>query len=497
MTIRPQNTPAPLKTIAVFGNGLAGQFCVAKLARDLPDGIDLIYVEAEKSANEDIFYGTVTSPSSYDFLLSLGITEPDLLPQTNTAFSLGTQFMNWGHEKAQWIQSFHRPLPIFNGVGFQHYLTRLRTSAPEMADINAYIISVQSAMKGVFAHPPEGQKTPLAEMEYGYQFLPSAWHAFLAQKLQNSRVKCVTADVTSVDRDGDDIRLVTLSDGTNVKAGVFIDCLGPASKLKSEKTVQTAGRHLKAISRHTSTGKLGAVCRTLTGTDFGWTAETPLQDGLHCLTVFDPSSEPDAMADHGPSETAPVEMEIGYVATPWVGNCLTLGLGAAALEPLTPAPMMLLERDIDRLTELIPVDQNMKIEAREYNRRFSDDYGHADIFHRALFPLSSNTQAPYQTAACAAPIPQNLSDKIEQFQSRGVLIQYDYEPFSRNDWAMLHLGMGRNPQRYDPLADRVSESQLKTKLTQMSGAIDAMTAKMPPHHIYMSGLLRYLKEQHG
>ncbi len=487
----------PLRKIAVFGNGLAGQLCVAKLAQDLPDSIELIFVEATISNDEDIFYGSVTSPTSYDFLLSIGITEPELLPQTNTGFSLGTQYVDWEANKTSWTQSFHRPLPIFNGVGFQHYLNRLRSSAPDMSDLNAYIISVQAANKGVFVHPPEGRKTPLTDMEYGYQFAPAAWRELLSKKLHTSTISRITADVVSIYRDGDTIRSVTLSNGDVTEADFFIDCLGPTSKLKSTKTQLTTKRRLKAVTNHKPAATIGPVRRTLRGTSYGWTSNTPLQDGLHRLTVFDPKSEAAALADHGPSDTPPVEMQIGYAKIPWAGNCLTLGLGAASLEPLTPAPITGLQRDIDRLIELIPVTDKMTVESREYNRRLSDDYRHASMFHRALFPATMSAETPYQTAVTSNFMSKELVNKIEQFEARGVLVQYDCEPFSAEDWAMLHIGMGRQPKRYDPLADRVSDEQLKNKLTQMSGAIDSVTAKMPPHHVYMSGLLRYLKEQHG
>ncbi|GGX57128.1 tryptophan halogenase [Litorimonas cladophorae] len=497
MALEPHNPAHELRKIAVFGNGLAGQMCVAKLVQDLPQNIEVVFVESPTPSGEDIFYGTVTSPSSYDFLLNIGITEPVLLPQTNTAFSLGTRYVNWGAERRNWTQSFHRPLPIFNGVPFHHYLTRLRNASPEMSDLDAHIISVQAANKGVFAHPPEGQKTPLADMEYGYQFMPSAWRDLLSETLKQTRVSRVSADVVSVERDGNQIKSVTLSDGKLITAEFFVDCLGPTSKLKHADAKYPSNRHLMAVSSVTPSTNLGDVCRSLTAKHYGWKSETPLQTGLHRLTIYEPDSEPAALADHAGFDGPPVKMPIGFVDTPWAGNCLTLGLGASALEPLTPAPMMLLQRDLDRLVELIPVSADMKVEAREYNRRFTDDYSHAALFHAAFFTSQPLEDSAYHQAAAAHPLPDKLLAKIEQFKTRGVMVQYDYEPFSQEDWTQLHIGMGRVPSRYDPLADRVSEGQLKNKLQQMSGAIDMVTSKMPPHHIYMSGLLRYLKEKHG
>lgn len=487
-----------IKKIAIFGNGLAGLLCVAKLNSILPNSVDLVYVEASQASETDIVFGTVTPPSTYDFLLSLGFTEPDLMPSTNASFSLGTCYKNWGPESRDWTQTFHRPLPAFNGVGFHHYLTRLRSVSTELSELDPYVMSAAAAKAGVFAHPPEGKNIPLKDIEYGYHFLPEEFCEFLTAKLRASAIEWLKTDVESVDRQGDDIEQVALSNGEMFEADFIIDALGPNSKLIAPHTpTQSSDRQLRAMSAFTPNDKLDGVCRVLTGTNYGWQSETPLQNGTHRLAVYAPESEVKALAAHENSDLSPVNVTPGHAATPWQGNCLTLGHGAAIIEPLTPAPILLLQRDIERLAELIPVTGTMKVESREYNRRFTADYEHAELFHSAFFLSDVAGNTPYLQAASASLLNDRLSRKVQQFKSRGVLVQYDYEPFDDRDWTMLHLGMGRYPTRYDPLADHIPEDQLKNRLTQMRSAIEVMAKKMPPHQIYMTGLLKYLKEKHG
>lgn len=489
---------ATIKKIAVFGNGLAGLLCVAKLVNILPRSIELTYVEAVNPNKTDIFFGTVTPPSTYEFLLGLGITEPDFLPHSHTSFSLGTRYKNWGPQNREWIQSFYRPLPAYNGVGFHHYLTRLRTSAADLSKIEPYIMSAQAADSGVFAHPPEGKKIPLADVEYGYHFLPEEWCSIFSTKIGNSSIKHIKADVCSVSRQGDSVQSVSLSNEQSVQADFFIDALGPQSKLANpDAETHSLGRYLKTVSSITPTENIEGVCRVVTGADFGWRSETPLQNGTHYLTVYDADSEAEALEHHGNSEAVPIEVSLGRSVQPWFGNCVTLGHGAAIIEPHTPAPVLLLQKDIERLAELIPVTDKMTVESREYNRRFHADYEHAEMFSRAFFDTMGTKTAPYWNAATAKVIHDNLEIKIGQFKSRGVLVQFDYEPFCQQDWTMLHLGMGRDPVRYDPLADHIPEDQLKNKLEQMNKAIKTMARKMPPHHVYMTGLLKYLKDKHG
>ncbi|MEP3653796.1 MAG: tryptophan 7-halogenase [Litorimonas sp.] len=487
-----------IKKIAVFGNGLAGLLCVAKLVNILPSSIELTYIEASQGNKTDIFFGTVTSPETYEFLLGLGITEPDVLPHSRTSFSLGTRYKNWGSHNREWMQSFYRPLPAYNGVSFHHYLTRLRTSAANLSKIETYIMSAQAAESGVFAHPPEGKKIPLADVEYGYHFLPEEWCSIISRKIENTSVNLIKADVLNVSRQGDSIQSVSLSNEQSLEADFFIDALGPQSKLADPHAeIQSSGRNLKAVSSVTGKEKLEGVCRVLTGTDFGWLSETPIQNGTHHLTVYDPDSETEALAHHRNAKTDPIEVTLGKLTQPWLGNCLTLGHGAAIVEPLTPAPILLLQKDIERLAELIPVTDRMTVESREYNRRFHDDYAHAEMFSRAFFDSNVGETGPYWDAATNSAVHEKLEAKIRQFKSRGVLVQFDYEPFSEQDWTVLHLGMGRDPVRYDPLADHIPKDQLKNKLEQMNKAIKIMAEKMPPHHVYMTGLLKYLKDKHG
>lgn len=483
---------APIQKILICGGGLAGYMCAIALSRTLPSNIAVTLIETPHTDKTDIFFGTVTSPTSYKFLLNSGITEPKLFPSTNTAFSLGTRYIDWGEQRQSWTQSFHLPLPLFSGVELHHYLSRQHGYPKEHYSLEPYIISVQLAKKGAFAHSPEDRKTPLMHMDYGYQFLPQQWSHLFADKIDPNRVTRIGGSIKTVIRGSDNIHSVTLNDGSVVEADFFIDCLGIDSPLLPTSGAPARGRRLRAVTTFRAQEKLGAPHRTLTAKDYGWCADTPLQGGQQRMTVYDPADETSALKDHGPPNSGPVEVEISQLDSPWNGNCLTLGHGAAIVEPLTPAPMLLLQRDIDRLTELIPVSTNMVVEQREYNRRFTDDYNHAELFQSALLTVKT-PDTSYWSAARRGPISDKLANKVTQFESRGICVQYDYEPFNKQDWAMLHFGLGRRPDRYDPLADRIPNVQMAQTLDRISNSIAMMSKKVPQHHAYMAGLLKYLK----
>jgi len=487
---------SPFQRIVICGGGLAGVMCAAALSKALPSSIEITLVDSEGADGCDVFYGTVTTPSSYKFLLDIGIGEPHLLPRSNTSFSLGTQYKNWGAEGRSWTQSFHQPLPVLEGVEFHHYLTRIRSAAPQLAKLEPYIMSVQAAEKSVFAHPPQDQNIPLSDVEYGYHFLPSEWRRLIYAEVTSSAVRIIKANIESVAREGDDIRALNLSNETRLEADLFINCMGPTSVLSVPKEPGMGGaRKLTATASFKPKPAMEGVCRALSGTDHGWISKTPLQDGEHTLTISHFSNDQSVPANNDKSKARPITATIGVSNQPWENNYLALGPSAAIIEPLTPAPILLLQRDIERLIELVPVGANMAVERREYNRRFKDDYEHITAFHRAFFEGPEPIETAYWRAATAEPISSKLENKITQFQSRGALAQYDLEPFGKEDWTQLHVGMGRMPQRYDKVADKVPIETLFQTLRNKINANKAMALRLPNHHDYITKLLEYFRKQ--
>jgi hypothetical protein len=55
--------------------------------------------------------------------------------------------------------------------------------------------------------------------------------------------------------------------------------------------------------------------------------------------------------------------------------------------------------------------------------------------------------------------------------------------------------MGRVPDRYDPLADKIEENQLIGILENIKLANNITISKMPPLKKYMTGLIKYLRNK--
>lgn len=481
---------AAVERIVICGSGLAAHLTVAALATQLPAAIQLTWVDVPSSSESDLFYGSLTAPTAYTFNLLAGVSEPELLLGSDTSFSWGTKYVDWGKERRSWTQCFHLPLPVVGGVLFQQYLTRLG-----IGELEPYLISAAAANRGVFAHPVQGGPPHLALAEYGYHFGAQSYVNPFAKTAAMSRVQRIEAELSGIERNEHGIAALHLSDGRAYSADFYIDCTGPQARLLSQlDDAFEGGRRLRAVSSKRPADRLGPACRTVTGHDFGWRSETPLQRNTMRLTVFAPESQDAALAAYGDAPQQPVEITLGRRPRAWVDNCVAIGQAARVLEPITHAPMVLLHRDIERLLSLIPVSTVMTVESREFNRQCADDYVHAAIFNRALFDARPASDAPYWRAACEEPIHEKLEQKLTQFQSRGVLATFDLEPLHPEDWLILHYGMRRLPARHDRVADRAPESELRKSLASMRNGIENLVKQMPSHHDYMARLLDYLAQ---
>ena len=492
--MQQDRTSAPIEHIVVCGSGLAARMTLAALSRQLPSAIRMTFVEVGDTSGTDLFYGNATGPTAYAFNRSAGLEEPKLVLESDTAFSWGTKYDHWANGKSSWIQCFHLPLPIIEGVLFHQYVVQ-----QGIGQLEPFLAAAVAARKGAFVHPPQQPKNPghelLSRCEYGYHFDALSYADLFDTCLDRNRVHLVDATSIEVELDEAGIAAVGLPDGQRISGDLFIDCTGPDALLAGKLGSPFAGtRKLGAALSYAPSSQLGAPMRTVSPANFGWRSETPLRGRRARLTVYDPDSAEAALGEHPDGVDRKCEVTLGRRGEAWFGNCVAIGQAAYVVEPLTIAPMLLLERDIERLISLVPWSTQMPVERGEYNRQAGEDYEHAELFTRALFETDSLPETPYWQAVRAGPVSEKLARKIAMFEERGLLVSYDLEPFNTEDWTILHFGMGRRPARHDRMADRAPAERVQGFLAAMQVEIERTVATLPSHADYMTGLTRYLTQ---
>lgn len=462
----------------------------AALSASLPDNVKITIVETGANPAQDMFYGHVLPPQAYVFHLSIGLSEPELLLNTGTSFVFGTHFQSWAQTNRSWVQAFHQPLPVWDGMP----LTKLIHQRPHAA-LQSSLISAQAGLKGVFAHPSEDGTHPLSRAEYGYAFDPKQLCALYKASAMRRPIPLISAQIETVERDDFGIHSLALSTGKTIRADLFIDCTGPCAQLREKtKCTDKVTRSVKASLKTTPGKPLRAATQTIRSGDYGWRSEVVLRSGSLRLTVCDADAD---TADLVGGTDVNALFKLGDNPHGWSGNSVAIGQAAYVLEPFTTAPIKLLMRDIDRLIKLFPLCADMRIEAQEFNRMLTDDYDHAALFNQAHFAIADCPETPYWQAAATWNDDPKLVRKLTQYESRGHLVAYDNEPFDGVDWAVLHDGMGRTPKRRDPLAALFDPETIDTCLDALQNSIQSVVKKMPPHPVYMRKFISYLQRKYS
>ena len=82
-------------------------------------------------------------------------------------------------------------------------------------------------------------------------------------------------------------------------------------------------------------------------------------------------------------------------------------------------------------------------------------------------------------------VPERLTRKIAMFKSNGTLTQDQLDIFLEPSWLQVMLGQGITPEDYHPLADRLTESQLKDKMSQTLKLKREPLPKIPSHDEFL------------
>ncbi len=475
--------------VMVCGGGLAAWMTVATLARQLPDTVRITFAEIDSDHRcTDLFYGTVSGPGSYAFNLAAGVTEPALVLGSSAAFSWGSKYVHWAEGGRSWIQCFNLTLPVIDGVLMHQYLVQ-----QGMTRLDPFLLGAVAGSRGTFAHPPRspgaaGQQ-PLARAEYGYHFDPASHARCFAAAVPPGRIHHLKGALTRVAVGDGAITGIALDGADMVTADLYLDCSGPSAELLSRlDPAWLGGRALQISADDVAEARLGPPVRSVSFHDKGWAAQTPLRASTRSLTVSDATASCNTIGKLSASAT------LGRRRRAWAGNCVGVGHAAGIVEPLTPAPMMLLERDIERLMTLIPVSTaSMTVEEREYNRRHGEGHDHAMRFTRALLETSALPDSDFWRAARDTPDAE-LEHKLAMFAERGLLVSYDLEPFHPEDWLIMHFGIGRRPRRHDRLADRADARRVRRYLDDAAQQVATAAAALPSNHVYTTQLERYLRQ---
>lgn len=492
MTIDP-----PVKRVVIAGGGLAGWSAAAALKRRIPS-LDVEIVNCSPAADSIVDRIISTLPSIMDFHTDIGLTEADTVVRAQSGLRAGTLFDGWGGDRPPYVHAYGNYGQAIDGTAFhQQWLRAQRTSEIEAFD--RFSPAAELGRAGRLAGGAQPASATAPQLGYGLHLTLERYLQLMrAYALHLGVVECV-GEISGVElrAEGKFIAKLLLSDGAEVGADLFIDCTGPAAKLRSRLAGELVdwSRWLpcdRIVSATAAPHPEGQLLDQVTAVEWGWqwSASSPALSSSGAAyssrhATFDEVIDSLPPEYRGSAVDATVRQ--GRWAEPWAGNCVAIGEAAVTIEPLEWTNLHLVHNQLDRLVSMLAGRDCAAVELGEYNRQCGAEADRIRDFV-CLHYVASRRDEPFWRKAAAIEPPETLAHSLSLFAERGRLPYYEEETFSRDSWLAVLLGQGLEPRRIDPLADIVPADQALQSILNYRETVWAFVQAQPSYQQAMSNL---------
>jgi len=461
--------------------------------------LDIELIESDQIGTVGV--GEATIPQIQLLLRMLGVDEHEFLSQTQGTIKLGIQFNDWARPGDTYIHAFGGIGRSLGMLEFYHYW--LRGHAQGFTDnLWHHSLNAATAFRNRYDRFDDFPDTGLTGLVHAYHFDASLVAQYLRRFCASLKVKRTEGKIVDTNLRADDgfIESVVLEGGKSIAGDLFIDCSGFRGLLIEEalETGYDDWTHWLPCNRAAA-----VQCETVdpllpytqaTARDAGWQWRIPLQQRTGNGHVFcsDYISDDEAIGAllanlDGAALADPrvLRFTIGRRNKFWNRNCVALGLASGFIEPLESTAIHLVQSGLSRLLSLFP-DKNFAPEiVDEYNRQCTYEFERIRDFIILHYHANERTDSQFWIDRREMSVPDTLREKIELFRSTGRIHEDTEDLFKTVAWLQVMLGQGIVPERYHPMADLLTDQQLKQFLSDIKRTIDHRAGTFPDHRRYI------------
>lgn len=456
-------------------------------------GLEVRWVETPSRADTRQSYAALPNIQSFHRLL--GIDEGAVLRATGGAFSLGCQYVGFSGEGSSFLHGYGPVGQPFGSLPFAQFWIKAHEAGMPAA-YGDFARDAVAALNGRMQLPENGRPAPTAQ---GYHLDARSYADLLRDHAEKLGIAMHTDDAPqAVVRDGR-VAAIRLTDGRELAGDLFIDATGSgASILTAINDAEPTRSAISGVDRmmRVDANPLRPVplyART-TAHRAGLTTMLPMQRKVAIEVAYDSSAigdEEAARLSGAPLASEPTFSRIAPQRRerPWVGNVVAVGDAAEVPDPIGSTSLHRLQIAITHLVALFPVRSDTMPEAAIYNEEIAAFSARLGDFQAAHYALNRREE-PFWQAARDRPISEELRAKIDLFEARGRIPQYNQESFSEDEWIAAFLGHGRVPRSYDPQVDQTSDQQVMAAFKTQLSSIRADVTAMDTHEAALSKATR-------
>jgi tryptophan 7-halogenase len=463
----------------------------AALARVLGPRLSITLVESSEIGI--IGVGEATIPAIANFNKLLRIDEDDFLRQTQGAFKLGIEFVDWYEKGHEYMHAFGPVGRDLAYIPFHHYWLR-----EQQGSLWDYSFNWLAAKQARFARMERIADTPLAGLTWAFHFDASLYAAYLSRLAQGMGVRRLDGKIAEVllHPEHGDVRALRLDDGRELAADFFIDCTGFRGLLIEQAlgTGYETWTHWLPCDRALAvpsvrTSPLLPYTRS-TALEAGWQWRIPLQHRIGNGYVYASSHTSDERARElllgnldgaALAEPRQIRFTTGRRKLLWNRNVVCMGLASGFLEPLESTAIHLIQVTIQRLILLFPHLGDVEERRKEFNRAAAAEYEYIRDFIILHYHANNRRGEPFWDACRNMSIPDSLRHRIELFRETAGIFCASDDLFQLTSWLQVLWGQGVRPRASHPFVEAVSPQDRQGYLRDLRGLIAQATQQLPQH----------------
>jgi tryptophan halogenase len=382
--------------LVIVGGGSAGYMSALQINHKHPDW-DITLVDSSKIGI--LGAGEGTTPMFADTLKKLKLPIPEFVEYTGATVKNGLMFVGWGKEKDKYFHPFYHYVDT-SSLAYLNHLNEVGKSVSEYhyEEFRLDVISdFRSTIANAIVKDSNLDRINLqTQVNSQGNVIADAhsWHIdakrlveFLNKYAVKRGIRVIDAVVESfVTNQNGEIESLIVNDEV-LPCDFLIDSTGfkrmfIGNHYKSEWVdTQESLPCDSAIAFFMDIDKVQPYSEAI-AMDYGWTWKTPLQHRWGCGYVYDSKhiSEDDAIQEiknkfgNDVRIVNKFKFQSGYYASPWIKNCLAVGLSGGFFEPLEGTAILNATVAIEKFLENDIVDylvtKNFKV-AEEYNNKIS------------------------------------------------------------------------------------------------------------------------------
>lgn len=433
-----------IKTIGIVGAGTAGLIAGLILKTRFPHfQIDII-------ASEDIStvgVGEGSTEHFKEFMEFVGISQYDLIRNTDATYKIGIMFKDWGTN--DYLHSVQLP---YNDKAAQYsYVYAKLIADKENPRTSSSEVYWQNLINLWFLNKED--QYPANQFHFNTEKLGN----YLKTIAESKGINFINDEIKKV-QTADNLNITSLTGvSSNYAYDFYIDCTGfkrllinsLGAKYKSCSNVLKMNSAITFQTEDTENYNVWTVAKAM---DAGWLFRIPVWGRYGNGYIFDDNYIDYETANLEVNNLFGKEIEIGkkfkfdpgYLDRPWIGNCCAMGLCGSFFEPLEATSIATtIQQSFLLMHKLINYDQNI---VNDYNKSFENIMLNIRDFI-ALHYISNKKDSKFWKDLYMNPIMCGiLEEKLHIWKnklpiSEDFSIYSDYALFKEDSFIMVMQGL--------------------------------------------------------